>query len=187
MSNMAAQTGPFGAWIRAAMNARGYTERGALTRFAREAGVNKSTVSRAINEGVIPDLSALRGMGRVLGHTLGEMLVHAGLATAEELPVRASLRGDSASLADALGELRESAAGEGKTIGEMLIAAGLASREELSVPPALPPDPIIAEIEASDDISEETKANIIAVHLEHRARRFEEARLKRERNKRPDE
>lgn len=72
------------------MDAHGYTDRGALTRLAREAGVNKSTVSRAINEGVIPDINALRGLGRVLGHTLGEMLVHAGIATPDELPVRAA-------------------------------------------------------------------------------------------------
>lgn len=90
VSNSAAQTSTFGAWLRAEMDAHGYTDRGALTRLAKEAGVNKSTVSRAINEGVIPDINALRGLGRVLGHTLGEMLVHAGIATPDELPVRAA-------------------------------------------------------------------------------------------------
>lgn len=78
--------------------------------------------------------------------------------------------------------LRERAQAEGRTIGELLVEGGLVVPEELVVPDALPPDPIIEEINASD-ISEETKRKIIRIHLENRARRFEEARLE---SKKPD-
>lgn len=183
--------GQFHEWLREQLARRGYLERGGQSRFAREADLSLSIISRALNEGRVPELEALRAMGRVLGYTLGDMMVVAGVATADELPVRASVSGtaskanDTAILADALGGLRASAALEGKTIGELLVEQGLAGEEELVIPPALPPDPIIAEIEASD-ISDDTKANLIRLHLDNRARHFEEARLERDRKrKRP--
>ncbi|WP_326828742.1 hypothetical protein OIE13_22820 [Streptosporangium sp. NBC_01810] len=77
----------------------------------------------------------------------------------------------------ALEDLRTYATEEGKTVGEVLIDYGL-DVADLVVPDALPPDPILAEIDASD-ISEETKATLRGLHLENRAKRFEEARLAR--------
>lgn len=77
-----------------------------------------------------------------------------------------------------LDELRQRAAAESRSLGEVLIFEGLADPEELVIPEALPPDPIIEEINASS-ISDATKAKLIALHLENRARRFEEERLKR--------
>lgn len=178
-----ADHGRFGGWLREQLNRQGYGERGGPSRFAREADINLSILSRALNEGRVPEIDALRAMGRVLGHTLGEMLVVAGVATAEELPIRPSAAAPGTTvLPDALRDLRASAALEGKTMGELLVTSGLATEEELIVPPTLPPDPIIAEIEASG-MSEETKTNIIRMHLDNRARRFEDARLEREQKK----
>lgn len=182
-----ADPGRFDGWLREQLIRQGYGERGGPSRFAREAELNLSILSRALNEGRVPEIDALRAMGRVLGYTLGEMLVVAGVATAEELPVRPSASTAAPGttvLPDVLRDLRASAALEGKTMGELLVISGLATEEDLVVPPTLPPDPIIAEIEASD-ISEETKANLIRMHLDNRARRFEQARLEREQKKRP--
>lgn len=75
-----------------------------------------------------------------------------------------------------LDSLRERAAAEDRSLGEVLIVEGLAEPDELYIPDALPPDPIIEEINASD-ISDGTKAKLIKLHLDNRARRFEETRL----------
>ncbi|WP_177240583.1 helix-turn-helix domain-containing protein [Nonomuraea wenchangensis] len=74
--------------------------------------------------------------------------------------------------------LREQARSRNQSLGELLVGEGLAHPDELIVPDALPPDPTIEEINASD-ISDETKATLIRLHLENRARRFEQERLKR--------
>lgn len=178
--------GQFGLWLRDELTQRGFNERGGATRFAREAGVDVSIVSRVLNEGRAPQIEALRSFGRVLGYTLGEMLVFAGVATADELPVRTSTGAPTPSapnktalLADAFGTLRESAALEGKSVGELLVERGLADEVELVIPAALPPDPLIVAIQESD-LPEESKATVIRLHLENRARLFEEARLERE-------
>ncbi|MDP4500997.1 helix-turn-helix domain-containing protein [Nonomuraea turcica] len=78
----------FGAWLREQMDRRGYSGRGGSTRLARDAGINLSIVSRALNDEVVPALDALRGIGKALGYTLGEMMVFAGVATPDELPIR---------------------------------------------------------------------------------------------------
>jgi len=78
----------FGPWLRAELDQRGYTERGAQSRFARQAGVHLSIISRILNEGRAPDIDVLRRIGKALGYTLGEMMIHAGVATPDELPVR---------------------------------------------------------------------------------------------------
>lgn len=77
-----------------------------------------------------------------------------------------------------LNSLRERGAAEARSLGEVLVQEGLADPEELIIPDALPPDPIVEEINTSD-ISDKTKAKLIRLHLENRARRFEEERLKR--------
>lgn len=183
--------GQFGNWLRQQLTSRGYDlRRGGQSRFARETDIDVSTISRALKGERMPEIDALRRIGRVLGHSLGEMLVAAGLAQADELPVHpdarlhipASTAGGEV-LADALRDLRASADAQGRTVGEMLVEYGLAAREDLAIPAALPPDPIIAEIEASKDISWETKVNLIRMHLENRAQLFEEARLKRDRER----
>jgi hypothetical protein len=184
--------GQFGLWLREELTRRGYLDqRGGLSQFARAADVHLSIISRVVNEGRAPEIDALRRIGKVLGYSLGEMLIFAGIATADELPVRpvhsgtASGANGTAALPDVLRELRASAATEGKTVGELLVEHGLAVQEELVIPPSLPPDPIIMEIEASD-LPEETKVNLIRMHLENRSRRFEEARLERQRRRKPD-
>lgn len=75
--------------------------------------------------------------------------------------------------------LRERAAAEDRSLGEVLVLEGLADPEELVIPDAMPPDPIIEEINASD-ISDETKAKLIRLHLDNRTRRFEEERMERQ-------
>lgn len=183
--------GQFGLWLREELTRRGYQERGGLSQFARKAGVHLSIISRVVNEGRAPEIDALRRIGKALGYSLGEMLIFAGIATAEELPVRPAHSGlaiatnGTAPLPDVLRELRASAATEGKTVGELMVEHGLAVEEELVIPPALPPDPIIEEIEASD-LPEQTKTNLIRMHLDNRVRRFEEARVERQRRKKPD-
>lgn len=76
-----------------------------------------------------------------------------------------------------LDSLRARAAAEDLSLGEVLVVEGLAEPDELSLPDGLD-DPIIDEINASD-ISEGTKARLIKLHLDNRARRFEEKRLAR--------
>ena len=75
--------------------------------------------------------------------------------------------------------LRERAEAEGKTVGQVMVEEGLAHPDELKVPDALPVDPIIAEIEASN-LSDETKAQAIRWHRNNRAQTFERERLRRE-------
>lgn len=83
----------FAEWLRAQMHARGYPTEppraGGPTRLAEDADVSLSVISRALNEGRTPDVDSLRNIGHVLGYSLGEMLIRAGKATADELPVRA--------------------------------------------------------------------------------------------------
>jgi hypothetical protein len=81
-----------------------------------------------------------------------------------------------------LDSLRQQAAEEDRSLAELLVDRGLASADEMVIPDAMPPDPIIEEINASD-ISDATKARLIKLHLENRAKRFEEHRLK---HKKPD-
>lgn len=82
----------FARWLRTEMIRCGYEvgqpRAGGQMRLAREAGVSASLISRALNEGHIPDLGSLRSIGRVLGYSLGEMLVAAGQANPDELPAR---------------------------------------------------------------------------------------------------
>ena len=83
---------------------------------------------------------------------------------------------------ETLEALRERAQKLNQSLGELLVDEGLADPYELHIPDALPPDEMIEEIDALD-IPEEVKAKLIRLHLENRARRFEEERIKK---KRPD-
>lgn len=92
----------FATWLRREMQRRGYetegTRAGGRSRLAEEADVSPSAISRVLNEGRTPDDETLRRIGRVLGYSLGEMLVFAGRAATEELFVRKSepLTGEAA-------------------------------------------------------------------------------------------
>lgn len=94
-------------------------------------------------------------------------------------PLEASAAGASDVLRQAVQDLRARAEAENRPLAELLVEEGLVAPDELVVPDSLRPDPIIEEINASSDLSEETKAVLIRTHLENRARRFEDARLER--------
>lgn len=178
MGNVAGQFGP---WLREELRRRGYlSERGGQTSFANEAGIGVSVLSRILNDGRVPEIDALRAMGRVLGYSLGEMMVFAGVAKPDEMPVRANVTGT-----EAVARLQREASSGGRSLGEVLVDYGV-DPGELVIPDTLPVDPIIAEIEAATDLTEETKTLLIRMHLANRARRFEEARLAREKDKRRD-
>lgn len=86
---MSKTPGQLGLWLRRELTGRGYDLlHGGQSKFARETDVHVSIVSRVLNEDRGVEIDALRRMGSVLGYSLGEMLVFAGLATIEELPVR---------------------------------------------------------------------------------------------------
>ncbi|WP_214103159.1 helix-turn-helix domain-containing protein [Acrocarpospora catenulata] len=171
---MGNNAGQFGAWLREQLTERGYLlERGGQTRFATEAGIGVSVLSRTLSGDRVPEIDALRGIGRVLGYGLGEMLVIAGVATADELPVRHAATHD-----EVIADLRRDAAAEGKSIGEVLLERGV-DANQLIIPDAPPTDPHILEIEALD-IPQDAKVKMIRIYLENRALRFEEARRRRE-------
>jgi hypothetical protein len=170
----------FGDWLRAELVGRGYDLlRGGQSGFAREADIDVSIVNRTLKGVRMPEIDALRRIGRALGYSLGEMLVVAGLASRDELPVRPAA-GEHATT-DAIRELKASAQAEGKTFGELLLERQLADEGDLAIPPALPPDPIIVEIEESD-LPEASKERLVRMHLANRARRFEEQRLRKRPN-----
>lgn len=82
---------PFSDWLRKEMRRRGWepdgTRSGGRTALAAQSGVHISVISRALNEGRTPDLDSLRLLGQAFGYNLGEMLVFAGRAERDELPV----------------------------------------------------------------------------------------------------
>lgn len=94
------------------------------------------------------------------------------------VPAAPAVNGERSAARHLLDSLRARAVEGDRSLGEMLVDEGLADPEELIIPDAMPPDPTIEEINASN-ISEETKAKLIRLHLENRARRFEASRLKR--------
>lgn len=81
--------------------------------------------------------------------------------------------------------IRARAQAEGRSLGEVLVADGLADPEELVIPDSLAPDPIIRLINNSDATDEE-KMNLIRMHLENRAARFEQERLAQKKRKKLD-
>lgn len=81
---------PFGEWLREEMLRQGYEvdgpRAGGRTLLAKRSGISLSIVSRILGENRVPEVPALRAIGKTLGYTLGEMMVFAGLAEPEELP-----------------------------------------------------------------------------------------------------
>ena len=89
-ANLAPAEGPDvlhggGDWLRRELSRRGLLEHGELSRLARDADLKLSVLSRAIDEGRPPEGDTLRRIGKVLGYSLGDMLVLAGIAEPEEL------------------------------------------------------------------------------------------------------
>lgn len=58
---------------------------GGISRLAEDAGIPQSTMSRLVNGKGEPTPDTLRRIGKVLGCSLGEMMVHAGLAEPNEV------------------------------------------------------------------------------------------------------
>jgi transcriptional regulator with XRE-family HTH domain len=81
---------PFGAWLREEMLRQGYEvdgpRAGGRTLLAKRSGISLSIISRILNDDRVPDLPALRAIGKALGYGLGQMMVFAGLAEPGELP-----------------------------------------------------------------------------------------------------
>ena len=60
--------GQLGVWLREELTGRGYDlQRGGQSQFARESDVHVSVISRVLNEGRVPEMDALRRIGRALG------------------------------------------------------------------------------------------------------------------------
>ncbi|GAA3958531.1 hypothetical protein GCM10023085_46180 [Actinomadura viridis] len=76
-------------WLQKEMPRQGYPlvghKAGGITRLAEAAGIPQASMSRLVNGRVEPSIDNLRKIGRVLGYQLSDMLVHAGLATREEV------------------------------------------------------------------------------------------------------
>lgn len=72
------------AFIRARMRARGLAGPSDL---ARQSGVDQSVISRWLNEGRTPTVDALRRLTGPLETSLRELLIAAGHATEEDLPI----------------------------------------------------------------------------------------------------
>lgn len=84
--------GPLGQWLADELTRRGYDlASGGQSRLAREADIHPSVINRVLREDRGLEIGPLRRLGKALGYSLGEMLVHAGVATPDELPVREHL------------------------------------------------------------------------------------------------
>ncbi|MER7485281.1 helix-turn-helix transcriptional regulator [Streptomyces sp. NPDC126497] len=85
----------FAGWVEGLMRQRGYDidspRGGGRTRIADEAGVHRAAVTRLLQRQSMPDLETMRGLARVLGVPVREMLIRSGRVTPEELPVSADL------------------------------------------------------------------------------------------------
>ncbi|MFR9795516.1 helix-turn-helix domain-containing protein [Streptomyces sp. MS06] len=85
----------FASWVEDLMRERGYdidTPRGGgKSRIADEAGVHRAAVTRLLQRQSMPDLETMRGLARVLGVSVRDMLIRSGRVTAEELPFTADL------------------------------------------------------------------------------------------------
>jgi transcriptional regulator with XRE-family HTH domain len=173
---------PLYEWVMRELADRDWTQ----TRLQEASGVSRSTIDSWQFQPRPPRASTVRAVAAALDLNQADALRLAGYPESripQEMPAPTSRREVSpapmSALADMVSGLRDEAEREGSSLGELLVKYGLAQPEELVVPDALPPDPIVAEIQASTDISDETKAALIRLHLENRARRFEEERLKR--------
>lgn len=81
------QPSPFGDWLREHLRRRGYdlSVRGSHTRFAEASGIAPATLTRILaNKGTV-DVPTLKLLADALGLPLGELLIQAGVATADDL------------------------------------------------------------------------------------------------------
>ncbi|MFZ3547734.1 helix-turn-helix domain-containing protein [Streptomyces sp. 4.24] len=75
----------FIAWFREMLDRRGYTERGAQRRFARDADMSEPTISRLLNGSGNPDPRTLGALSKALNVPFPELLVRACVVTQKDL------------------------------------------------------------------------------------------------------
>jgi hypothetical protein len=80
---------PFADWLRTRMRAWGYPPEGGSriggrSRLAKDAGLDLSVISRALNEGRVPSIESMRLLAKPLRSSLDEMLIVAGHAVADD-------------------------------------------------------------------------------------------------------
>ncbi|MFI9203300.1 helix-turn-helix domain-containing protein [Streptomyces sp. NPDC053048] len=75
----------FAAWLREQLLLRGYPERGGQRQFAADSGISPATVSRLLRADGVPALDTLSALSEALGVGLGDLLVRAGILTADDL------------------------------------------------------------------------------------------------------
>ena len=83
---------PLASWLRKEMPRRGFPiegpRAGGIARLADEAEISRASMSRIAAGLAGASIDNLRKIGQVLGYTLGEMLIHAGIAEPEDLTIR---------------------------------------------------------------------------------------------------
>lgn len=67
----------FAAIVVPALRRAGYTGHGSNARLARDTGIPESTVSRMLNGKMIPDPGSFQALGKIIGMTPMELMVHA--------------------------------------------------------------------------------------------------------------
>ncbi|MGI5338622.1 helix-turn-helix domain-containing protein [Streptomyces sp. CA-181903] len=94
MTNRGTEIERFAAWVEDLMRERGYDidspRGGGRTRLAEDAGVHRAAVTRLLQRQSMPDLETMRGLARVLGVGLRDMLIRSGRASEAELPLPGS-------------------------------------------------------------------------------------------------
>lgn len=75
----------FIAWLREMLDRRGYTERGAQRRFAKDANMSEPTISRLLNGSGLPDVRTLEALSKALSVPLPELLVRACVVNQKDL------------------------------------------------------------------------------------------------------
>ncbi|WP_171167482.1 helix-turn-helix transcriptional regulator [Streptomyces sp. I05A-00742] len=97
MGSRTSELEQFAGWVEGLMRERGYDidspRGGGRTRLAEDAGVHRAAVTRLLQRQSMPDLDTMRGLARVLGVSLRDVLVRSGRATEAELPLPGAVRG----------------------------------------------------------------------------------------------
>ncbi|KAB1979453.1 helix-turn-helix domain-containing protein [Streptomyces triticiradicis] len=75
------QQHPFSSWLTRELALRGYdlTKYGTRSRFARDAGLGESIVSRVLRGDAVPDIKTCAAIAQVLGCQTTHVLIAAGL------------------------------------------------------------------------------------------------------------
>jgi transcriptional regulator with XRE-family HTH domain len=96
----AAEPTAFARWLADAMPRHGYPLRdtdgpraGGISQLAIDASLPMATISLLVNSKAEPSIDTLRKLGAVFGLSIGQMLIHAGLATPEEIAPQAVVAG----------------------------------------------------------------------------------------------